>query len=378
MRLSVSDDGEKIPDDKLSHIFERFYQVPGRSNDNTTGTGIGLDLARSIVELHYGSISAKNNPDRGCTFTVAIPQYPDLTREEIELNKEESENGHEEIQEISQELTDTIAPATEVPETTTKIDHKLHIAVVEDDAEIANYLRDQLSKNYEVQTYPDGKEALKGILTTMPALVISDVMMPVMDGNELCSKLKGNINTNHIPFIMLTAKTSDEDRVQGIELGADAYVSKPFNMDVLMSIIHNLISQRKMLQNKYQGKENALEQLHIEETVSDDDRILQRIIKVIDDNLSNPDLDVEQIAKEAGVSRAKLYRKMKELTNQTPHNYIRNLRLQLAARLLKEKKLSVSEITYRCGFSSLSSFSAMFKSMYGVSPLNYSSGTKEE
>lgn len=389
VRISVYDDGEKIPDDKLSHIFERFYQVPGCSNDNTTGTGIGLDLARSIVELHYGSISVKNNPDRGCTFTVAIPQYPELTREEIDLNEKEAENPQEELQELQEEIQNSkceiqneATPTSNVPSgNSSKLkvqSSKALIAVVEDDAEIANYLSTQLSKDYDVQTYPNGKEALKGILTTLPALVISDVMMPVMDGNELCAKLKANINTNHIPFIMLTAKASDADRMQGIELGADAYVAKPFNMDVLLSIIHNLIRQRKVLRNKYEGKETAVEQMEMGETVSSDDRMMQRIIKAINDNLQDPDLDVEKIAREAGVSRAKLYRKMKELTNQTPHNYIRNLRLQLAAKLLKEKKLSVSEITYMCGFSSLSSFSAMFKTMYGVSPLNYSSGTKEE
>ena len=303
-------------------------------------------------------------------------------KQEIDLNEKEAENPQEELQELQEEIQNSKCEiqneATPTPYVPTGNSSKLKvqsskavIAVVEDDAEIAGYLSAQLSRDYDVQTYSNGNEALKGILTTMPVLVISDVMMPVMDGNELCSKLKGNINTNHIPFIMLTAKTSDEYRMQGIELGADAYISKPFNMDVLLSIIHNLIRQRKVLQNKYEGKETAVEQLDVKPTVSSDDRMMQRIIKVINDNLQDPELDVEKIAREAGVSRAKLYRKMKELTNQTPHNYIRNLRLQLAAKLLKEQKLSISEIAYQCGFSSPSSFSIMFKNMHGVSPMSY-------
>lgn len=376
VRISVSDDGEKIPEDKLKHIFERFYQVPGATNDATAGTGIGLDLARSIVELHFGAISAQNNADKGCTFTVSIPQWPTLTKEELDLNQQaaDSDDNKEELIATEAELLEDEAENQEaevVEEAATTVS-KPRIVVVEDDVDIADYLKQQLSKDFVVTTYVDGKEALAGILRQKPQLVISDVMMPVMDGNELCSKLKANITTNDIPVILLTAKTSDEAKIVGLESGADAYLQKPFNMDVLLRMVNNLIAQRRMLQNKFAGKEDVTEQIDQVRLVSADDKLMQKIIKVINDNLSDSDLDVEKIATEAGVSRANLYRKMKEMTNQTPHNFIRNQRLQMAAMLLREKGITISEVVYACGFSNLSSFSTMFKNMYGMSPRDWS------
>jgi YesN/AraC family two-component response regulator len=242
---------------------------------------------------------------------------------------------------------------------------------VEDDDEIASYLQTELSNEYNVRYYPNGKVALAEILKDMPNLVISDVMMPEMDGITLCTKLKSNINTNHLPVILLTAKSRDEDRMEGLETGADAYVVKPFNMDILRRTIANLLAVRRTLKNKFTGQEDQADKVNKIDVQTPDDKFLQRVMDVINDNLSNSDLGVDDIADRVGISRVHLYRKMKELTNQTPHNFIKNLRLKQAARLLENPKQSITEVMYACGFSNSASFSTMFKNMFGMSPRDY-------
>ena len=214
-------------------------------------------------------------------------------------------------------------------------------------------------------------EALPAILRELPQIVVSDVMMPNMDGNTLAAKIKANVNTNHIPVILLTAKTRDEDKLEGLETGADLYVTKPFNMDILRRHIVNLIASRRLMQNKFTGKEDMKTDLDNVTLESADDKLLARIMNVVNANLSNSDLNIDMICSEVGISRVHLHRKMKELTNQTPHDFIRNLRLKQAARLLSHKGQSITEVMYRCGFNSATSFSTMFKKMYGVSPREY-------
>lgn len=248
---------------------------------------------------------------------------------------------------------------------------KQTIAVVEDDDEIAHYLQTELSNEYNVRSYPNGKVALTAILKDMPNLVISDVMMPEMDGITLCTKLKSNINTNHLPVILLTAKSRDEDRMEGLETGADAYVVKPFNMDILRRTIANLLAVRRTLKNKFTGQEDQADKVEKVDVQNPDDKFLQRVMDVINENLSDSDLGVDDIADRVGISRVHLYRKMKELTNQTPHNFIKNLRLKQAARLLEDPKQSITEVMYACGFSNSASFSTMFKNMYGMSPREF-------
>ena len=212
---------------------------------------------------------------------------------------------------------------------------------------------------------------MPNILREIPALVISDVMMPQMDGNTLCARIKTNVNTNHVPVILLTAKTRDEDRLESLETGADLYFTKPFNMDILRRSIANLISSRRLMENKFTGKEDHSEHIDDIEIESADEKLLNRILAVVNANLSNSDLNIDMICTEVGISRVHLHRKMKELTNQTPHDFIRNLRLKQAARLLSRKGQNITEVMYRCGFNSTTSFSTMFKKMYGLSPRDY-------
>ncbi len=375
--ITVHDTGCGIPKDKLETIFQRFYQSPTSIGERNTGTGIGLDLTRSLVELHYGTITARNNSDGpGASFIVTLPlgnshlKPEEMVADDGSMTPVEHDNSEDDKQ-LAQELKDMEADPLVHPVATRDDNSKPTIAVVEDDDEIASYLQTELSNEYNVCYYPNGKVALAAILKDMPDLVISDVMMPEMDGITLCTKLKSNINTNHLPVILLTAKSRDEDRMEGLETGADAYVVKPFNMDILRRTIANLLAVRRTLKNKFTGQEDQADKINKVDVQTPDDKFLQRVMDVINDNLSNSDLGVDDIADQVGISRVHLYRKMKELTNQTPHNFIKNLRLKQAARLLENPKQSITEVMYACGFSNSASFSTMFKNMYGMSPRDY-------
>ena len=368
VRISIRDNGDGIPEDKIAHIFERFYQAPVNADERNIGTGIGLDLTRSLVELHHGTITVHNNTDdKGCTFTVTIPLgNSHLKPEEMIEEKQEGKN----VEAIPEE-----EPVTKQPEEVTpvlpKFGKRQHIIIVEDDAEIRNYLQIELSADYDVTTCENGRNGLAETLKTLPDLVITDVMMPEMDGKTMCSKVKSNPTTAHIPVIMLTAKSRDEDQLEGLETGADAYLMKPFNMEILRRTIVNLIHTHQMLQLKY-GRNDQLEELVDDiQLKTADDKLLERVMNVINKNLNNSDLSVDDIADEVGISRVHLHRKMKELTGQTPHDFIRNIRLKKAAQLLSMANRNVSEVMYSCGFSNAASFSTVFKKMYGMSPREF-------
>ena len=384
--ISIKDSGIGIPKDKLETIFQRFYQTPDDPNDRNVGTGIGLDLTRSLVELHYGTISARNNEgekgskfEHGSEFIIRIPLGKDhLKLEEIIEEEEMKKEQNNELAEAEQE--EQLAESNDQPaETLNNSDTtpasakgaKAEIVIVEDEEDIQEYLKAQLSSDFKIRTYPNGKVALNEILKNKPDLVISDIMMPEMDGTTLCAKLKSNINTNDVPIILLTAKSREEDQLEGLQTGADAYILKPFNMDILHRNIINLLTVRRTLRNKFTGNESQNHQVEQIEMQTPDNSLMQRIMEVINENINDSDLSVDMIAQKVGISRVHLHRKMKELTNQTPHSFIRNIRLQQAAKLLKDGKQSITEVMYACGFSNSASFSTMFKNLYGCSPREY-------
>ena len=373
--ISIFDNGEKIPEDKLERIFERFYQSPSSANDRNVGTGIGLDLTRSLVELHHGSIEAHNNSDGpGCEFIVTIPLGNEhLSAEEILTDEIEEEEPTESIISEEQEEEES-AVNNDLP----KVGKRQKVVVVEDDSEIRNYLTEALSEDYDITGCENGKEGFTAVLKLMPDLVISDIMMPEMDGTTLCSKIKTNGTTNHIPVILLTAKSREEDQLEGLETGADAYIVKPFNMDILRRTITNLIHSHHTLQLKF-GRNDQLEELVDDiKMKSPDEKLLERVMTAINHNLNNADLSVDKIADEVGISRVHLHRKMKELTGQTPHDFIRNIRMKKAATLLASADMNVSEVMYACGFSNAASFSTVFKKMYGMSPREYMNEHQEK
>ena len=248
---------------------------------------------------------------------------------------------------------------------------RLTIVIAEDDTEISDYLDSELSRDYDVRVCENGRVALSETLRTIPDLVISDVMMPEMDGNTLCSKLKSNPSTNYIPVILLTAKNRDEDKLEGLETGADAYIVKPFNMDILRRTIINLINTHQLMRLKYGRNDDLEEKVNDVKMKSPDEKLLERVMSSINNHLNDSDLSVDMIAEEVGISRVHLHRKMKELTGQTPHDFIRNIRLKQAANLLASQGMNVTEVMYACGFSNSASFSTVFKKFYGMSPRDY-------
>ena len=398
--ISIKDSGIGIPKDKLETIFQRFYQTPADPNERNVGTGIGLDLTRSLVELHYGTISARNNEgekgskfEHGSEFIIRIPLGKDHLKPEELIDEEEiKEKQNQELAEVEQleqevkeaEDTENATGISDMPEKTpastsaSARGNKAEIVIVEDEEDIQDYLKAQLSSDFKIRTYPNGKVALNEILKNKPDLIISDIMMPEMDGTTLCAKLKSNINTNDVPIILLTAKSREEDQLEGLQTGADAYILKPFNMDILRRTIINLLTMRRTLKNKFTGKESQEEKVEQRKIQTPDDALMQRVMEVINENIGDSDLSVDMIAQKVGISRVHLHRKMKELTNQTPHSFIRNIRLQQAAKLLKDGKQSITDVMYTCGFSNSASFSTMFKNLYGCSPREYMMNAMKE
>ena len=365
--IAIRDNGEKIPEDKLEKIFQRFYQADSYTNDRNAGTGIGLDLTRSLVEMHHGTITV-HNLEQGCEFVITIPLG------NAHLQPEEMISESELPQEPLAELQAALDQPEEEEEVTPyeQADTRgTTIVIAEDDDEIRNYLESELSKDYDVHACRNGREALTETYRVKPSLVISDVMMPEMDGNALCSQLKTNTSTNFIPVILLTARNRDEDRLEGLETGADAYIVKPFNMDILRRTILNLLSSRRLLKMKYERTDSLEERVEDIRLKSPDDKLLEKIMECIRKNLTNSDLNIDMISDEVGISRVHLHRKMKELTGQTPHDFIRSIRLKKAAQLLAEKGMNVTEVMYACGFANSASFSTIFRKYYGMSPRDY-------
>ena len=252
-----------------------------------------------------------------------------------------------------------------------RVKTKYHVLIVEDDEEIRNYIAKEFGDKFHIMESRNGKEALEQIFKKTPDLVISDIMMPEMDGFTLCRKIKQNVNLNHIPVILLTAKTREEDNLEGLNTGADAYIMKPFNIEILQKTVENLINTRQQLRKVFTGQQNLENKVQKLEVKSPDEKLMERIMKVINENIGNPNLTIETITTEVGISRVHLHRKLKELTNQTTRDFIRNIRLKEAARLLSEKQHTISEIAMLTGFTDPNNFSTTFKELYGMPPSMY-------
>jgi len=373
-QIIVADSGIGIDKDKIERIFERFYQINNDVTKSNFGTGIGLHLSKSLVELHHGTITAENREDAsGSRFIIRIPLgSAHLRADELE----DAEVGSEAIRASftkleKQEFTEEFSDEDGDGKRTVKAKTHFCLLLVEDEYEILEYLKEELSDEYRIKTCKNGKEAYEMILTNTPDLVISDIMMPEMDGLTLCRKIKQNVNVNHVPVVLLTAKTKPEDTIEGMETGADAYIVKPFNTELLKSTISNLIVNRRLLRNKFSGAQQQEDKIQKIAIKSPDEILLGRIMKVINENIANPGLNVEMLASNVGLSRVHVHRKLKELTNLSARDFIKNIRLQQAAALLKEKKLTISEVAYATGYTNLSHFSSSFKEVYGMSPKEY-------
>lgn len=370
--IQIKDTGIGLDKNKINRIFERFYQINNDVTQSNFGTGIGLHLCRSLVELHQGEIIAENREDKqGSCFIIRIPLgCSHIDQSEIEqintssiFNSSTSSNNQSlEVLEICDD---------KVMKDNKKTKTNLRLLIVEDEDDIREYLQQQLKDDYKIKTCRNGKEAYDLILSKPPHLIISDVMMPEMDGLTLCRKIKQNTNINHIPVILLTAKSRLEDKVEGMETGADAYCVKPFNIEILKSTIINLIQNRHLLQTKFSGAQEQSDKMQKIKIKTADEALMEKIMKTINENISNPNLNVETLAEQVGLSRVHIYRKLKELTNLSARDFIKNIRLKQSAELLIQKNLSISDVAYATGFTTLSHFSSSFKELYGVSPTEF-------
>ena len=354
--LRVQDNGVGIDADTQKHIFDRFYRGHTSRNLTIDGTGIGLNLCKMIVDMHHGTIQAESRTDgqRGTIFTVTLPLgNAHLKSEEIEIAPPSDAESHDVI----------------VSGSSSK---KRRVLIVDDDLEIARYIQSELGHYYKFGICPNGKEALKELLTNNGYdLVVSDVMMPEMDGFTMLRMIKTNLNLSHLPVILLTSKADVGNRLEGLERGADAFLAKPFDMQELHLTIDNLIQTRQRLKGKFTGAQQQADKIDQPEVKGNDEQLMERIMKAINKNLSDSDFNVEMLTQEVGVSRAQLHRKMKELTGLPTSEFIRNIRLEQAARLLKEQKINVTQVAYTVGFSNLAHFSTIFRKHFGVSPSEY-------
>jgi len=360
--LRVTDNGVGLDENSLKHIFDRFYQGENAQRLKIKGTGIGLNLCKMIVDLHHGTIDAHNRTDgqRGSVFTVTLPLgNAHLAPEEIEQIVETSD-----AQSITADGKPAVSGST-----------KYRVLIVDDDAEIGNYISTELGRYYKFHLCPNGREGLKELLAAAPEnrydLVISDVMMPEMDGFTMLRMIKTNINISDVPVIMLTSMADVGNRLEGLERGADAFLAKPFNMEELHLNIENLLQGRQRLKGKYTGAQLQADKVEQPEVKGNDELLMERIMKAINKNLSDSDFNVDMLTQEVGISRAQLHRKMKEMTGISTSEFLRNIRLEQAARLLRERKINVTQVAYTVGFSNLAHFSTIFRKHFGIAPSEY-------
>ena len=357
--FKVVDSGIGFKEDNTERLFERFYQGRHSSDLHIEGTGIGLNLSRAIVQMHGGQISAYNRKDgqRGACLDVRIP-----------LGK-----AHLKPEELDQATGDERAGAKR------QASRNFRLLVVDDDLDVAQYIKNELGNWYKIELASNGRDALKMLLTDNASfdLVISDVMMPGMDGITLLKQLKGNPNISDIPVILLTSKVEVSDRLEGLRKGADAYLAKPFNMEELHILIDNLVDNVRRLRGKFTGAQHQEDKVENVEVKGNNEVLMERLMRIVNTNLGDPDFNVDKLSEEVGLSRTQLHRKMKEITGISTGEFIRNLRLQQAARLISEGKVNIAQVAYSVGFNNQTYFSTVFKKYYGMTPTEYAENARE-
>lgn len=362
-QVSISDNGIGLDIKDVSRVFDRFYRSQNTLTSMTLGMGIGLNFCRALIDMHRGNIWAENRTDtKGSVFTFRIPLG------KTHINKDDFDT--ESITD-RKELSTMRISEIEMLDTESNPSHYKKVLVVDDDDAMLEYISNNMKHTYKVITCKNGVEGLRMAVSQKPDLVITDVVMPEMDGITLLRKLKMNVDTSHIPVIVLSGKNKLQDRMLGIETGADAYLPKPFYMNELKSTAANLISNRLRMKGKYsavQHRKAVAAEVNIE---SSDDQFLNEITAIVNKNISNSEFNVEQLMKEMRVSKSKLHRKIKDLTGSTPAHFIMNIRMQHAKEKLAEKDANVSHIAYDVGFSSQTHFSTTFKSYFGYTPTDY-------
>ncbi|PWE00376.1 hybrid sensor histidine kinase/response regulator transcription factor [Marinilabilia rubra] len=360
VRISIADDGPGIPEEALSKVFERFYMV----NQKQGGTGIGLAFSRMLIELHGGTLQVRNRESHGAVFYFDLPLNAKISAEmscaePLQSGKAEKSfevndtTGDENDDEIIRDLGEMV------------------ILLVEDDPELLKFLKGSLNDYFKkVLTAKNGKEALIVIRDHNPDLVVSDVMMPEMDGWELCKSIKSDIDISHIPVVLLTARNNENDSVKGYKLGADQYLGKPVRFDLLLSVIRNLIVNRQQIKKKYkEGRSlSGMDDLTFSNA---DEEFMRRLNAILEEEMSNPELDVELLVDKLAMSRATLYSKTKAILGIGVNTYINNCRIKYACTLLKESDWPIGDVAFKTGFSAQGYFSTLFKQITGTTPKKY-------
>lgn len=357
IQIGIEDSGKGIPHDQQQLIFERFYQM---KEDSYNGTGIGLALVKNLIDLHHGTIRVESNVNTGSKFIVEIPyieasQLSDIQTEIPDKKELLSQNAIHIIEEKDSNSTEKLKCPT--------------ILIAEDNKELRIYIASLLANSYNVLTAENGKVALEIAQKELPHVILSDILMPEMDGKEFCRQIKQDIHTCHIPFIMITALASENDQKKGLTVGADDYLTKPFNPEILLSKISNMLQSRALLSR--QAK--TFQALQPEEVTAEDkdSQFLLDLIEIIKANLSNSELKIDDLGKELGMSHTPFYKKIKQLTNQTPNDFLKSIRLEQAKKLLTDSNFNISEIAYLTGFSSPKYFRECFKKQYGENPTEF-------
>jgi DNA-binding response OmpR family regulator len=364
IKLVVSNSGKGIPKDLQEKVFERFYQVNEGSNETNTGTGIGLSLVKTLVELHHGKITLESEPHKLTSFTIYLPT------EREAYSDEEVFDFKRDADRRTKELVNNLKLKAKLPGHKKEESDFIKILIVEDNSELREFLSDYLSPDYQILNAENGYEGLKICQSENPDLVISDVMMENMDGIQFCKSLKSTPEISHIPVILMTALASVENKLTGYKVGADDYITKPFEPELLKIRVKNILGN---IQKAKMGFRNNLNVSAKELTISKiDEDFMQQVILLLEKNIDNSEFDIDSFCKNIGVSSSQLYRKIKSITGLSPNEFIRTYRLKKAAHLITESNLNISEIAYKVGFNDALYFSKCFKKQFGTTPSLYS------
>lgn len=375
--LIVKDDGIGIPEDEMEYIFNRYYRVRDAKNKKSKGTGIGLSLTKELVELHRGEIELESKENEGSVFIVHLKKGTghlnpeDYSNTDLEYKFENQELFKSDQQASTQPLSDSLENLED--------QEKLPLVlIIEDNNDIRGYIKQILEPDYRILESDNGMDGSELALERIPDLIISDIMMPGLDGFEVCKKVKEDIKTSHIPVILLTAKASNDSALEGFEKGADYYITKPFNPKLLALRVRNVLNIHDHIKNNLLNKKT----LNIEPTnvkiASRDEDFIKKAVHIVEDNMSNSEFYVDDLGRELGLSRMQLYRKLKGLIGQSANEFVRSIRLKRAAQLIRQNQLTISEITYHVGFNDLQYFRDCFKKQFGVNPSEYASDAEEK
>ncbi|WP_044210832.1 ATP-binding protein [Flammeovirga sp. OC4] len=369
--LSVEDTGRGISEENQKNIFKRFYQSDNK-DIYTAGSGIGLELSKMIIDLHGGAVKVDSEMGKGTKFTIELPIDVIVKEELSDIKVEESikEESHDQRQRTLNEMVD-ISFLTKGSNSKNSL-----IYYVEDNVDLRNFVSNILSQHYKVKTFDHGKACMEALEKEWPDLILSDILMPVMNGLELCEMVKGNVKTSHLPIVLLTSKSSSDEKVEGMNVGADAYLTKPFEIKQVVATIENILKSRKVLQDRFQMEVPL--PIKRKELSDSDQKFLEDFTNLLNENLSNENIDLQEFSKELLMSRSQFFRKIKSITNSTPNDIIRTFKLKKAAELLLIKENTVNDVVIMTGFKNRTHFSKLFKDHFGVSPGKYASETNDK